>query len=143
MPEDAFAHPRTAATYTKFLIEYVRDRKAESLLDAVARCSYRPATILEKSVPQMKRKGRIQKGMDADIIVFNMDDLKVRSTYTNPNHHSLGMKHVLVNGLPIISDGTLDTKAFLVNRSEGLLNNLNSATGCNNRDVFCEFGYDT
>ncbi len=34
LPDDAFAHPRTAATFVKFLIDYVRDRKAESLSDA-------------------------------------------------------------------------------------------------------------
>jgi len=28
-PNDAFVHPRTAATFFKFLIDYVRDRKAE------------------------------------------------------------------------------------------------------------------
>lgn len=112
LQKDAFAHPRTAATYTKFLIDYVRDRKAESLVDAIARCSYRPAKILEESVPQMKHKGRIQEGMDADIIVFDLDGLKVRSTYDDPNHHSLGMKHVVVNGTLVIRDGELDTKAF-------------------------------
>lgn len=112
LQQDAFAHPRTAATYTKFLIDYVRDRKAESLVDAIARCSYRPAKILEESVPQMRKKGRIQEGMDADIIVFDLNGLKVRSTYDDPNHHSLGMKHVVVNGKLVIREGELDTKAF-------------------------------
>lgn len=109
---DAFAHPRTAATYTKFQIDYVRDREAESLSDAIARCSYRPAEILEGSVPQMKRKGRLQVGMDADIIAFDMEGLEVRATYDDPNHHSLGMHHVIVNGAPVITDGKLDTQVF-------------------------------
>ena len=111
LQKDAFAHPRTAATYTKFLIDYVRDRKAEALVDAIARCSYRPANILEEYVPQMKHKGRIQAGMDADIIAFDLDGLQVRSTYDDPNHHSLGMKHVVANGTLVIKDGKLDTKA--------------------------------
>ena len=67
------------------MVDYVRDRKAESLSDAIARCSYRPAEILGASVLQMNKKGRIQPGMDADIIVFNMEEIKVRATYTNPN----------------------------------------------------------
>jgi N-acyl-D-glutamate deacylase len=112
LPDDAFAHPRTAATFVKFLIDYVRDRKAESLPDAIARCSYRPAKILESSVPQMKTKGRLQAGMDADIIVFDMDKLKVRATYTQPNQHTLGLQHVLVNGVPVIVGGELDLTAF-------------------------------
>lgn len=112
LPDDAFAHPRTAATFVRFLIDYVRDRKAESLQQAIARCSYRPAKILEASVPQMKKKGRIQPGMDADIIVFDMDKLEVRATYTDPNQHTLGMEHVIVNGIPVIQAGELDITAF-------------------------------
>lgn len=112
LSDDAFAHPRTAGTFVKFLVEYVRDRKAESLLDAVARCSYRPARILESSVPQMKKKGRIQPGMDADIVIFDMDALKVRATYTEPNQHTLGMQHVLVNGDFVIHRGELNVDAF-------------------------------
>lgn len=112
LPDDAFAHPRTAATFVKFLIDYVRDREAESLSDAIARCAYRPAKILETSVPQMKKKGRLQPGMDADIIVFDLDQLEVRATYTEPNQHTLGMRHVLVNGVPVIMEGELDVSAF-------------------------------
>lgn len=112
LPDDAFAHPRTAATFVKFFIDYVRDRRAESLSDAIARCSYRPAKILETSVPQMKKKGRLQPGMDADIVVFDLDKLKVRATYTDPNQHTLGMQFVLVNGVPVIQEGELDITAF-------------------------------
>jgi N-acyl-D-glutamate deacylase len=112
LPDDAFAHPRTAATFVKFLIDYVRDREAESLSEAIARCSYLPAKILESSVPQMKKKGRIRPGMDADLIVFDMDKLEVRATYTEPNQHTLGMQHVLVGGIPIIQEGELDITAF-------------------------------
>ena len=112
LPKDAFAHPRTAATYVKFLIDYVRDRQAETLIEAVARCSFRPAQILGEYVSQMKKKGRVQVGMDADIIVFDMDKLEVRATYTDPNQHTRGMRHVIVNGTPLIKDGVLDTKAF-------------------------------
>lgn len=112
LPKEAFAHPRTAATYVKFLIDYVRDRNAETLIEALARCSYRPAQILGAYVPQMTKKGRIQEGMDADIIVFNMEKLEVRATYTDPNQHTLGMRHVIVNGTPLIQAGVLDTKAF-------------------------------
>ncbi len=112
LPKDAFAHPRTAATYVKFLIDYVRDRQAETLIQAVARASFRPAQILGEYVSQMKKKGRIQVGMDADIVVFDMDNLEVRATYTDPNQHTRGMRHVIVNGTPLIRDGVLDTNAF-------------------------------
>jgi N-acyl-D-glutamate deacylase len=50
--------------------------------------------------------------MDADIIVFDMDQLEVRATYTEPNQHTLGMQHVLVNGVPVITEGELDVSAL-------------------------------
>lgn len=108
----AFAHPRSCATFTKFLSEYIRDRKMESLMDGIARCSLRPAQTLEGSVPAMKKKGRIQIGMDADLVAFDLSGLKIRSTFADPNQHTLGMKYVFVNGVPVITDGKLDTKAF-------------------------------
>lgn len=112
LPDTAFAHPRTAATFVKFLIDYVRDRNAETLSEGIARCALRPAKILEESVPQMKQKGRIQAGMDADIIVFDLDKLEVRATYTEPNQPTVGMEHVLIGGTPVIENGELNQQAF-------------------------------
>ena len=54
-----------------------------------------------------KFKGRIQPGMDADIIVFNLDDVKPMATYKNPRQPSRGMEYVMVNGQFVIKDGQL------------------------------------
>src|SRR5215831_8736896 len=99
MPADAFAHPRSAGTFSRFLAKYVRERNIISLTDAIAKTSYLPAKLLEDSVPQMKKKGRIQAGMDADLIVFDLTTLQDRATYDLPNRMSAGMRHVLVNGV--------------------------------------------
>jgi N-acyl-D-glutamate deacylase len=112
LPATAFSHPRSASTFTKFLVEYVRDANKETLLEGIARCAYRPAKILEDSTPAFKNKGRIQPGRDADIIVFDLAGLKIRATFAEPNQHTLGVKHVFVNGVAVIADGELDTKAF-------------------------------
>lgn len=69
LPEGAFSHPRSAGSFTRFLRAYVRERTKETLLDGVRRMTLVPARILEGSVPQMKRKGRLQVGMDADVVV--------------------------------------------------------------------------
>jgi N-acyl-D-glutamate deacylase len=60
----------------------------------------------------MKKKGRLQPGMDADIVVFDIDKLEVRATYTEPNQHTVGMQYVLVNGVPVIREGELDVTVF-------------------------------
>lgn len=105
IPEDAFAHPRSAGCFARFVGRYVRERKAISLLDAMRKTSLIPARILETSVPQMRRKGRMMVGMDADIVVFDLERISDRATFIENTKPSVGMRHVLVNGQPIILDG--------------------------------------
>jgi N-acyl-D-aspartate/D-glutamate deacylase len=71
IPDDAYSHPRSAGTFIRFLSQYVRDRKLISWSDAIAKTSYLPAKYLEEIAPQMRKKGRIQVGIDADITVFD------------------------------------------------------------------------
>jgi N-acyl-D-glutamate deacylase len=107
LPADAFAHPRSAGTFTRFLRDYVRERKKVELREALRRVSLTPATILEASVPQMRRKGRLQPGMDADLVVFDPATVSDRATFTAPNQTSVGMRHVVVHGVPVIREAAL------------------------------------
>ncbi|MEG2885303.1 MAG: amidohydrolase family protein, partial [Acinetobacter sp.] len=99
--------PRGAGTYTRLLAQWVRERQVLPLPEAIRKSSLIPAQILEKSVPQMRNKGRIQVGMDADIIVFDLNKVQDKATFTQPYLPSVGMKYVLVNGIPVISAGAL------------------------------------
>ncbi len=104
----AFAHPRSAGTYGRLLAHWVRERKVLSLSEAVRKSSLIPAQILQNAVPQMRKKGRIQAGMDADIIVFDADAVREQATFTQPYLPTVGMRYVLVNGQVLIDDGELD-----------------------------------
>lgn len=112
LPDDAFAHPRSAGTFTRFLSQFARSRKAISLSDAIAKTSYLPAKLLQENAAEMKSKGRLQAGMDADVIVFDPVTVQDRATYEHPNQTSIGMRDVLVNGVFVIRDGKLDAAAF-------------------------------
>jgi N-acyl-D-glutamate deacylase len=112
LPEGSASHPRGAGTYTRFLRKWVRERGVISFMEAIRKSSLRPAQILEKSTPMMKKKGRIQVGMDADIIVFDPETVADRATFENSTQTAAGMKHVLVNGTLLIRDEQLDTEAF-------------------------------
>jgi N-acyl-D-glutamate deacylase len=112
LPEGAASHPRSAGTYTRFLRKWVRERGVISFMEAIRKSSLRPAQILEKSTPMMKKKGRIQSGMDADVIVFDPETVADRATFENPTQTAAGMKHVMVNGTFLIRDEQLDTDAF-------------------------------
>ena len=49
LPENAFAHPRSAGTFTRFLRDYVRERRKVSLREGLSRMTLIPARILEAS----------------------------------------------------------------------------------------------
>jgi N-acyl-D-glutamate deacylase len=107
LPDKAVAHPRAAGTFCRILGPYVRERKALTLSEAIRCCSLRPAQILEASVPQMKHKGRVKVGADADLIVFDAERVSDRATFEKPLQTSAGMKHVIVAGVFVIRDGEL------------------------------------
>jgi len=99
-------HPRTAGTYSRILGPYVRDGVL-TLMDALRKMTIMPAQRLERRVPAMTRKGRIQPGADADLTVFDPQRITDQSTYEQPARASMGVTHVLVNGAAIVRDGRL------------------------------------
>jgi len=106
--ENGKGHPRTAGTYARVLGRYVREQGALGLMAALSKMSLMPARRLEFRVPAMRDKGRIKVGAEADIVVFDPNGILDRSTYERPAEPSVGMKHVLVGGVPVVRDGRLD-----------------------------------
>lgn len=107
IPQEAYAHPRSAATFSTVLARYVHDQKSMTLIDAFKRGSLLPANLVATASSEAKFKGRIQPGMDADIIVFDLDKVKPMATYKNPRQPSQGMEYVMVNGQFVIQGGRL------------------------------------
>jgi len=111
LPEGTFSHPRSNGTFAKVLRSYVRERGLMSMQEALRKMSLMPAQTLEGFVPQMKKKGRLQVGMDADIVVFNPDTISDVGTYEQPNQPAVGVQTLLVNGVPVVTEGELITEA--------------------------------
>jgi N-acyl-D-aspartate/D-glutamate deacylase len=77
-------------------------------MEGVRKCALIPAEILSASTPAMRAKGRLQTGADADVVVFDYDKLSDRATFTAMNRASEGVRHLVVSGTPLISDGVMD-----------------------------------
>jgi N-acyl-D-glutamate deacylase len=111
LPADATSHPRSAGCFTRFIREWVRERRKVSLLEGIRKCTLIPAEILAASTPAMCAKGRLQAGADADIVVFDYANLTDRAEFSAMNRPSEGVRHLIVSGQPLITDGVMDVAA--------------------------------
>ena len=95
-------HPRSAGTFARVLGLYVREQKVIPLMEALRRMTLMPAQRLEASVPEMRNKGRIKVGADADLVAFDPDRIIDKATFENAAQYSDGIEHVLVGGVAVI-----------------------------------------
>lgn len=101
----AKCHPRTNGTFPRVLGKYVREEKTLTLEEAISKMSGYPANRFN-----IKGKGLIKTGYDADLIIFNPDTVSDGATYDDPFKEPEGISHVFVNGQLVIKDGELTGK---------------------------------
>ena len=97
---DGSPHPRAFGTYPRVLGRYVRDRRLLTLEEAVRKMTAFPAARLG-----LADRGLLRPGLMADIAVFDPAIIEDRSTFADPHHYAVGMRHVLVNGQVTVSQG--------------------------------------
>ena len=107
MPYAPGAHPRSAGTFSRFLGRYVREQGVLPLMDGLRKITLMPADRLASIAPQMKRKGRLQLGADADITIFDPAHIIDTAGFDADLSYSEGVEFVLVNGEFVVHDGTL------------------------------------
>ena len=71
-----------------------------------------PARRLEWIAPAMKKKGRVQVGADADLVVFDAETINDTATYVGGLSYSTGIEHVFVAGTAVVADSQLVEGAF-------------------------------
>ena len=107
-PRGAFlkssTHPRAYGNFARLLGKYVRDEKRVSLPDAVRRLTSFPAANLG-----LRDRGLIRPGMMADVAMFDAATIADKATFEKPQQFAVGMRHVLVNGVPVLLNGEMTT----------------------------------
>ncbi|GLZ30944.1 D-glutamate deacylase [Lentzea sp. NBRC 105346] len=111
-PPDAITHPRSTGTFARTLRTLVRESGLLTLPQAIRRATLLPAQTLERMCPDAARKGRVQPGADADLVVFDPLTVRDRSTYADPTRPSRGFSQVLVGGQFVVRDGEIDVGAM-------------------------------
>jgi N-acyl-D-amino-acid deacylase len=103
-PEGAFlksgTHPRAYGNFARLLGRYVRDEKLVPLQEAVRRLTSFPAGNLG-----ITDRGALKPGHFADLAIFDPATITDHATFENPQRYATGMRHVLVNGVPVLRNG--------------------------------------
>ena len=95
-------HPRAYGTFPRVLRKYVREDHLLTLEDAIRKFSALPAGRM-----RIADRGVLKSGMWADVVVFDPETIRDLATFEKPNQLSQGMRFVLVNGVPVISEGKM------------------------------------
>ena len=95
-------HPRVYGAFSEFLEKYIKEKKIMSIEEAIYKLTYHPA-----SVYNLLNKGLIKEGYDADICIFDLENIKANATYQDPIKYSTGMDYVFVNGELVYNNGVI------------------------------------
>jgi N-acyl-D-amino-acid deacylase len=103
-PEGVFLksnpHPRAYGSFARVLGKYVRDEQLIPLEEAIRKLAALPAENM-----RIDRRGRLQEGFYADVVVFDPATIQDHATFVEPHQYATGMIHVFVNGEQVLKDG--------------------------------------
>lgn len=93
-------HPRAYGNFARLLGKYVREEQVIPLEEAIHRLTALPAERLN-----IRHRGRLEPGYFADLALFDPEAIQDHATYEDPHQYATGMRHVIVNGTPVLRNG--------------------------------------
>jgi N-acyl-D-amino-acid deacylase len=97
-------HPRGAGSFPRILARYVRERKVLTLAQAINKMTALPASRI-----RLNDRGRIERELAADVVVFDPATVEDKATFDAPFQYPVGIKAVVVNGVVALRDGQRST----------------------------------
>lgn len=95
-------HPAAYGSFPRVLGRYVRDEALLSLPEAIRRMTSLPAETIG-----LERRGRLETGAFADIVVFDAETVRDEATLDEPRRRATGIETVFVNGRRVYDEGKL------------------------------------
>lgn len=102
LPEDGPVHPRYYGTFPRKIRHYALDVGALGLEEAI-----RTSTSLPAQIAGLRDRGQVREGFWADLVVFDLDEIRDMATFFEPHQHARGVEHVLVNGTFVVEGGEI------------------------------------
>ena len=93
-------HPRAYGNFARVLGKYCREEKLITLQDAVRKLSKLAADKLN-----IKKRGELQAGNYADIVIFDPAKIADNATFEKPQQFATGMVDIFVNGTQVLKNG--------------------------------------
>ena len=98
-------HPRSRASFPRFLARWVREKSWLTLEDGVRKITGLPADSYG-----LHRKGYLREGLDADLVIFDYATIAGPADYGCGDLPNIGIKAVYVNGPCAVWDGVITGK---------------------------------
>lgn len=93
-------HPRNFGAFPRVLGRYVREEKLLSWEEAIHKMTGKPAQIFH-----IEKRGRLEVGYFADIVVFDPERIIDVATTESPYQYPLGINDVIINGEAVLLSG--------------------------------------
>ena len=90
-------HPRNYGTFPRALGKYVREEKVIPLEEMIKKMTAIPAARFG-----FEKRGRLEPGFRADLVVFDPDRIADRATWVDPHQYPVGVEFVIVNGQVVV-----------------------------------------
>lgn len=103
-PEGVFLnsnpHPRAYGNFARLLGTYVREEQVIPLEEAIHKLTALPASNLK-----IQKRGALQPGYYADVVIFDPKTIQDHATFEEPHQLATGVEYVWVNGEQVLKEG--------------------------------------